>query len=94
MTDLSMYQVSTLQALSMGYSRAVITVSELLQHGDTGLGTLEDIDGEMILADGICCRARVDGSVVQAPADTWVPFAAVSLFEKQPLFWDRLHAGY
>lgn len=86
MTDLSMYQVSTLQALAMGYSRAVITVSELLQHGDTGLGTFEDIDGEMILADGICCRARVDGSVVQAPADTGVPFAAVSFLKDSRCF--------
>ena len=30
-----MYQVSTLQALMLGYSRSVITVSELLEHGDT-----------------------------------------------------------
>ena len=34
-----MYQVSTLQALALGYSRAVITAEELLQEGDTGLGT-------------------------------------------------------
>ena len=73
-----MYQVSTLQALSMGYSRSVVTVSELLRQGDTGLGTYEDIDGEMILADGICFRARADGSVVQAENAAGVPFAAVS----------------
>jgi len=34
-----MYQVSTLQSLMMGYTRPVITVKELLEHGDTGLGT-------------------------------------------------------
>ena len=34
-----MYQVSTLQALALGYSKAVISVGELLQEGDTGLGT-------------------------------------------------------
>ena len=34
-----MYQVSTLQALAMGYSRSVITVEELLRHGNIGLGT-------------------------------------------------------
>ena len=38
-----MYQVSTLQALALGYSRAVITVEELLKEGDTGLGTYEDV---------------------------------------------------
>ena len=43
------YQVSTLTALSLGYSKSVITVEELLSHGDTGLGTFEDVDGEMIV---------------------------------------------
>ena len=81
-----MYQVSTLQALSMGYSRAVISVSELLRHGDTGLGTFENVDGEMILVDGVCCRARADGSVVQAPADTGVPFATVSFLNDERCF--------
>ena len=86
MTENAMYQVSTLQALAMGYSRSVVNVAELLQHGDTGLGTFEDIDGEMILLDGVCCRARVDGSVVQAEADTGVPFAAVSFLRDSRCF--------
>ena len=33
------YQVSTLQALALGFSKSVMTVGELLQHGDLGLGT-------------------------------------------------------
>ena len=73
-----MYQVSTLQALSLGYSRGVITVKELLEHGNTGLGTFEDVNGEMILIDGICYRATNDGSVTIAPDDLGVPFASVS----------------
>lgn len=32
----------------MGYSWAVINVGEFLQEGDTGLGTFEDVNGEMI----------------------------------------------
>lgn len=77
-TELCMYQVSTLQALAMGYNKAVITVEELLRHGDTGLGTFEGVDGEMIVADGVCFRAAVDGSVVEAPPELGVPFCAVS----------------
>ena len=34
-----MYQVSTLQALALGYSRAVVSAGELLEKGDCGLGT-------------------------------------------------------
>ena len=81
-----MYQVSTLQALAMGYTTAVLTVGDLLKHGNTGLGTFEHVDGEMILADGICCRAQEDGSVVQAPVDMDVPFAAVTILEGRRCF--------
>ena len=73
-----MYQVSTLQALALGYSRAVITVEELLREGDTGLGTFEDVNGEMILMEGHCYRADQDGHVTEVPAGTGVPFAAVA----------------
>ena len=44
---IKMYQVSTLQALAMGYTRGVITVQELLKHGSIGLGTFEDVNGEV-----------------------------------------------
>lgn len=73
-----MYQVSTLQALALGYSRAVVTVDELLKNGDTGLGTFENVNGEMIALDGHCYRALDDGSVIEAPLDSGVPFAAVA----------------
>jgi acetolactate decarboxylase len=78
MSEKKMYQVSTLQALALGYSRAVVTVGELLEHGDIGLGTFEDVNGEMIVVDGRCFRATEDGSVTEAPAEMGVPFAAVS----------------
>ena len=52
------YQVSTLQALALGFSKSVITVKELIRHGDMGLGTFEDVDGEMIVLDGKCYRAK------------------------------------
>jgi len=55
------FQVSTLQALALGFSKSVIPVEDLLKHGDTGLGTFEDVDGEMIVLDGKCYRARNDG---------------------------------
>lgn len=73
-----MYQVSTLQALALGYSKAVITVGELLEKGDTGLGTFEDVNGEMIVLDGHCYRARQDGTVVEVDPGIGVPFAAVA----------------
>ena len=50
--DIKMYQVSTLQALAMGHTKSVIDVAELKKHGNTGLGTYEGVNGEMIVADG------------------------------------------
>ena len=73
-----MYQVSTLQALALGYSRAVITVEELIREGDTGLGTFEDVNGEMIVMDGQCYRADQTGHVTIVAPETGVPFAAVA----------------
>ena len=81
-----MYQVSTLQALALGYSRAVTRVGELLRHGDTGLGTFEDVNGEMIVMDGHCYRATQDGSVLEVEPDAGVPFAAVAKLYGQRTF--------
>ena len=72
-----MYQVSTLQALALGYSRSVITVRDLLQHGNTGLGTFEDVNGEMIVMDGHCYRADQEGKITEVASNMGVPFAAV-----------------
>ena len=77
----TMNQVSTLQALAMGYSRSVVTVEALLQHGDIGLGTFEDVNGEMILLDGTCYRAGENGAVFEAESDMGVPFAAAAFFQ-------------
>ena len=84
--DNRMYQVSTLQALALGYSKEVIKVGELLGEGDTGLGTFEDVNGEMILMDGHCYRADQDGNVSEVSKDTGVPFAAVARIQGNQKF--------
>ena len=77
-----LYQVSTLQALALGYSRPVVTVRELLENGDIGLGTFEDVDGEMILLDGICFKAKQDGSIVRSQDSAGVPFAVAGFVKE------------
>ena len=76
-----MFQVSTLQALALGYSKSVVTVSELTRHGDIGLGTFEDVNGEMILVDGHCYRADEKGEISEAEGRMGVPFSCVSFFQ-------------
>lgn len=76
----SMFQVSTSGALIEGLYQGAMTVGDLRRHGDTGLGTFEELDGEMVLVDGHCYQARSDGRVTLAPDDTLTPFATVVSF--------------
>ena len=76
------YQVSVINALLQGNYDGSVTVGELLQHGDTGLGTFDHLNGEMIVQDGVVYRAKTDGTVeVVEPSET-VPFAAVAYFDE------------
>lgn len=76
-----MYQVSTLNALLLGYFRGVITVEELLSHGDIGLGTFQDVNGEMIVLDHKVYRADHEGNTTEMKPDDPVSFAAVAYIE-------------
>ena len=71
----TIYQVALLQSLTQGYYDGIIKVSELKEHGDTGLGTFEHVDGEMIILDGVCYQAKDDGSIVRSEDAAGVPFA-------------------
>ena len=76
----SMFQVSTSGALIEGLYQGAMTVGDLRRHGDTGLGTFEELDGEMILVDGHCYQARGDRSVTEVADSTLTPFATVVAF--------------
>ena len=76
----SMFQVSTSGALIEGLYQGAMTVGDIRRHGDIGLGTFEELDGEMILVDGHCYQARGDGRVSEVSDDTLTPFATVVAF--------------
>ena len=76
----SMYQVSTSGAIVEGLYQGCVTVADLRMHGDVGLGTFEELDGEMIVIDGRCYQARSDGSVVEADDNALSPYATVVNF--------------
>src|SRR5215831_16176370 len=74
-------QVSVLNALMSGRYGDVMPIPELLRYGDFGLGTLDHLDGELIVLDGRAYQARGDGVVVEVSPDRSTPFAIVTLFE-------------
>ena len=56
-----LFQYNTLGALMAGLYGGTMTVGELLEHGDLGLGTLDSIDGELIVLDGKAYQAKGSG---------------------------------
>ena len=69
-----MYQVSLLQGLTFGDYYGSITVEELEKNGDTGIGTFNRLNGELIMIDGETYRAAGDGSVELVSDEETIPF--------------------
>ena len=76
-----LFQAALLQSLMQGEYDGVITVYELKHYGDTGIGTFQSVNGELIMLDGVVYRALWDGSVEAAPDDETVPFSNVTFFD-------------
>lgn len=75
-----LYQYSVINALSAGVYDGDLTVNKLKKHGDFGLGTFNNIDGEMIVLDGKISQVKTDGVPVEADKNLLSPFAAVTFF--------------
>ena len=79
----TLFQISTSGALVAGvYSRAV-SVAKILDHGDFGLGTFAELDGEMVVLDGRVYRVQGSGRVSEVDPGAGVPFAVVTRFTPQ-----------
>jgi len=76
-----LFQTSLMSALLDGVYEGSMTYGELHRHGDFGLGTFNDLDGEMIGFDGIFYQLRSDGSAQLVADDQKTPFAVVTFFE-------------
>jgi acetolactate decarboxylase len=63
--DHAVHQASSIDALLKGAYDGDLTLGELLEQGDLGLGTVQALDGELIVLDGEC----------------FTPFAVVCRFE-------------
>src|SRR5580658_4457330 len=65
----TLFQVSTSGSLVAGIYSGAVSSRMILQHGDFGLGTFENLDGEMVVLDGHIYRVTGDGKVAEAPTD-------------------------
>jgi acetolactate decarboxylase len=78
--DHELFQTSTVQALLAGAFDGDVTIGELLEHGDMGLGTLNALDGELIVVDGQAFKANLDGTLVRPDSSSRTPYAVVVRF--------------
>ncbi len=78
--DHELFQTSTIDALLAAGYDGDVSVGELLEFGDFGIGTFDALDGELVLVDGECYAVRADGIPKLARHDIKVPFAVVTRF--------------
>jgi len=78
-----LYQTSLMSALIAGIYEGEATYGQIRKHGDFGLGTFNDLDGEMVGFDGTFYQLRSDGSARPVTADQKTPFAVVTFFQPQ-----------
>jgi acetolactate decarboxylase len=77
----AVFQSSTVGALEAGVDDGEMTFTQLREHGDFGLGTLDGLDGEMVAVDGRFYQVRMDGRAYPIPGPARTPFAVVKWFQ-------------
>jgi acetolactate decarboxylase len=74
-------QFSTIDALLAGLYDGQLTCSNLLSYGDFGVGTLDKLDGEIIVLNREIYQVRANGKVYQPSMKKTTPFAMVVNFQ-------------
>lgn len=71
-----------------------LPVSELKKRGDIGLGSYTQLDGELIMLDGIPYRVREDGKVTVANDNDLIVYVDAAFFEPEFSFKIGEVSGY
>ena len=81
-----MFQASSLDSLLKGSYEGKMTVHDLLNHGDFGLGAVEYMDGELVCLDASCYRITTDGMAHKLSPESKIAFATVVFFHSNKTF--------
>ncbi len=80
-----LYQYSTIDALLAGLYDGELTLGDLVRQGDFGLGTVNTLDGELVVLDGVPYHIKAGGKADVAPDFTRTPFAVVTRFDEDTI---------
>ncbi|MDQ1079617.1 acetolactate decarboxylase [Pseudoroseomonas cervicalis] len=72
------YLSAPVNALLDGLYEGTATVAEILAQGDLGLGTFEELDGEMVVLEGRAWQVDNTGTAREVPGTARTPFACVA----------------
>jgi acetolactate decarboxylase len=75
------YLCAPVNALVEGIYEEHVSLAEIKKHGDFGLGTFDQLDGEMVLLDGQAYQITGDGRVTRVDDDASTPFACVTFYQ-------------
>jgi alpha-acetolactate decarboxylase len=64
--DTSVYLPAPVNALVEGFYKENASLAEIRRHRDFGIGTFNDLGGEMLLLDGVFCQTRSDGRLCRS----------------------------
>ncbi|MCP4088693.1 MAG: acetolactate decarboxylase [Gammaproteobacteria bacterium] len=76
----SLYVSAPVNALIEGIYQENTTIADILRQGDFGLGTFNQLDGEMVVLDGKVYQLKSDGKVYSVEQETGTPYACVNFF--------------
>ena len=72
------FQLSLAHVLLDGAYDGIVPLGDVLAHGDHGLGTIDRLDGELVVVDGIPWQIDANGTARILPPETQTPFVVLS----------------
>jgi len=76
----SIYLSAPVNALVEGIYEENTLIADVKQKGDFGIGTFNNLDGEMVILDGIVYQLKADGCCYIVEDTVQTPFACVTFF--------------
>ena len=84
-------QISLFSVLLAGHYGGVCSIAEVKRHGDMAIATMDRLDGEMQMIDGVVYQACADGRLLLPADDATIPYGTIArLTPEQELQLDEI----